>query len=639
MYMYKCIRAAVACQAFFAGSGFHPVVHMRHGGPWGCWKSELNEARPAAVLAGDMRRVVVCLACLLTLLLAAEAAGGDREAARAFREGQRLERQGKLREALEAYTRAAEREKRDPRFVLHREMVRQRAAFQHVSAGLLLLRRRQYAEAAREFEQAHDLDPSNDFTRQELERAREAAKIAAGRQQAAPVAADELDLEPPLALRPRRVRRGWDLRGDARALYLAVGAVYGIQFQFDDGLPSAAVRFRLEQCDFSTAVRVLMVLTKTFVAPLEERVAIVTADTPQKRQEFERQVLLNLPVSELATPEEINELANTLRLILETRFLQPNLSRKIITVRDTGAKVQAVQRLARLLAAGRPEVLLEVEALEVHSRRSRELGLVPVLQSTLFKLSPLDGSAQSGVAVPLPQLFGRQPAGAAASSPPPLGVFGGGRSFFGLTIPGVEFRARLSESLVRGISTQTVRAMDNQTATFLVGERYPIVTVSFAPIIFSADIQRQQQQGTLINPFPAFTFEDLGIKLRITPRIHVNGEISLKVEAQVRSLSGQNFNGVPTISNRETDQVVRVRDGQATLISGMLSREERRSMAGSPGLSQIPVLNYLFGQRTREAAETEILVVVTPHILRAPPDPLISGAAVPVPTNYVPVLR
>lgn len=577
--------------------------------------------------------------CVLSLFLLFLAAAGaaDRQAERAFRQGQRLEREGKLREALDAYTHAAELEPRDPRFVLRREMVRQRAAFQRVSAGLRQVRRKQYAEAVREFEQAHEIDPSNEFTRQELERAKEVAKVAAGRQPAAEAAPDGLDLQPPLVLRPRPLRRSWDLRGDPRALYLALGAVYGIQFAFDDGLPSTPARLRLEEVDFSTAVRVLAAITGTFVAPLEERGAIVVPNTPQKRQEFERYVLKHLVVSELATPEEITELANVLRVILEMRFIQPNLRQKLITVRDTAARVQAAERLVRLLATGRAELLLEVETLQVHARRARELGLLPILQSSLFKLFPPDGQAQSGVAVPLPQLFGRQSPAAGAGSQLALAVFGGGRSFIGLTIPGVEFRARLSESLVRGISTQTVRALDNQPATFLVGERFPIVTATFSPILISADIQREMQQGTLINPFPAFTFEDLGIKLRVTPRIHNAGEISLKVEAQVRSLTGQNFNGVPTISNRQTEQVVRVRDGQSTLVTGILTSEERRSMSGTPLLAEVPVLGYLFGQRTREAAESEVIMVLTPHILREPPDPLATRQAVPLPTHYLPV--
>lgn len=575
----------------------------------------------------------------LLLAVAVAAVAADRQAERADRDGRRLEQQGKLREALEAYTRAAELAPRDPRFILHREMARQRAAFLHVSSGLRLMRRKQYAAAVREFEQAQEIDPSNDFTKQELARAREAAGLAETRREALEATQAGPELAPLLGLRPRPVRRSWDLRGEPRALYLALGAAYGIQFEFDDPVPSASARLRLEEADFSTAIRVLTAITNTFVAPLEERVAIVTADTTQKKQEFERQVLKTLMVGELATPEEINEVANVLRTVLEMPLVQPSLRQKMITVRGTWAKVQAAERLLRVLAVGRPEVLLELETLEVHTRRARELGLLALPQFTLFKLSPLEGQVQSGVAVPLPQLLGRAPAAAGAASQRPLAAFGGGRTSFGLTLPSADFRARLSESLVRGISTLTVRAGDNQTATFLVGERYPIINATFSPIFFSGAIEQQQRQGTLINPFPSFTFEELGIKLRLTARIHGDGEISLKVEAQVRSLTGQVFNGLPTLSNRQTEQIVRVRDGQPTLITGILSREERHSLAGTPFLAEAPVLGYLFGQRSQEAAETDVLLVVTPHIFREPPGALAARETIPLPSNYVPIAQ
>ena len=240
----------------------------------------------------SMGRVLPALLVMTCALWAS-----DRQAERAFREGRRLERAGKFRQALEAFTRASELEPREPRFLLHREMARQRAAFLHTSAALRLMRNRLWAEAVRELEQAHETDPTNDFVQQELAGAREAAGVAEARQALADRAAVFPELEPPLALRPRPTRRSWELRGEPRALYLAVGAAFGIQFEFDESLPSTPARLRLQDADFSTTVQVLAAITKTFVAPLEERVAIVALDTAQKRQEFERLVVQRLEVS------------------------------------------------------------------------------------------------------------------------------------------------------------------------------------------------------------------------------------------------------------------------------------------------------------------------------------------------------
>ena len=604
--------------------------------------------------------------CVL-LLLAGLGQAADRRAQRAYREGQRLEKAGKFREALDAYTRAAELAPRHPRMILRREMARQRAAFQHVSAGLRLVRKKRYAEAVSQFEQASELDPSNEFAHQQLEHAREAADLAAGRKRSRPPAPSLPAIEPLLALQPRPVRRAWNLRGDPRALYLALGAFYGIQFEFEDSVPRARARFGLEEADFSTAVRVLATVTGTIVVPLSERVALVAPDTPQNRKQFERQVLQHLMVNELATPEAITEVANALRALLEMKFVRPNPVQKVITVRDSAAKVQAAERLVRALSVGRPEVLLQLETLEIRSGRARELGLLSLQQASLFKLSPLvgrprrggladllpftrpqtlpwplreqrTGRVQSGVAVPLSQLLGRALATAGAGSQLPLGTFGGGLSFFGVTLPAFEFRARLSEVLVRTISTLTVRGSDGQPAALLVGERFPVVNAIYSPA-FATDIRQGQQPGTLINPVPSFTFEDIGIKLQVTPRIHSDQEISLQVQAHVRSLTGQTFSGLPSFTNRETEQVVRVRNGQATLITGVLSREERSSLVGTAFLAEVPVLGALFGQRTRETAETDVILLLTLHILRGPAGPLAAREIITLPRKYVPVER
>ena len=365
---------------------------------------------------------------------------------------------------------------------------------------------------------------------------------------------------------------------------------------------------------------------------------MVALDNPPKRMEFERLVFKTIDAGGLSSPEQVNEVANVLRAVLDMRYVQPSLQRKVISIRDTAGKVEAADRLIRLLSVSRPEVLLQVEVLQVDTRKSLQLGLNLSVQSTVVKLSPL-GTVQTGFPVPLPQLLGRRPASAGGSRTVPLAAFGGGQSLFGLALPGAQFRAALSESVVRSISTQTVRIADTLTSTLLIGERYPIVNASFSPIYFSSAIQQQAQAGTLINPFPSFMFEDLGVKLRVTARIHVEGDVTLRVEAQVRALTGENLNGVPTISNRETDQIVRVRDGEPTLISGILSRSEQCSMAGLPLLGEMPVLRYLFGQRSSELTETELIILLTPHILRQPPDTLARRETIPWPSHYIPIAR
>lgn len=584
-----------------------------------------------------MKRVCVGVVVLLIVSgLAPGSAAANRDAERAFREGRKLARAGKVVEAFEAYRRAAELEPKDIRFIMAREVARQHAAFRFANAGVLLLEQRRYTEAIRELEQAEKIDPSNDFVKQELSRARQA--VAPPPPEETPILSEPVLVpEPPLKLYPKPGRRSWDLRGDAGALYLALEAEYGIRFTFDESMPAArTVRFRVDNADFAEAIRALTAITGTMVAPLETQRAVVAANSVEKHAQFDRITLAELSVEDL-TPEEINEVVLVIRNVLDLRFIQQNTRRKIITVRDTALKVTAAEQVVAALAAARPQVLIEMQTLEVFKTWSSDLGLNVAYQTSAFKLSPVTGKVQTGTPVPLPQLFGQAQPLAGTAPAQALATFGGGQSLFGITLPGATLQATLGKSIRRGISTLTVRAADNLPATFLVGSRYPIMNASFSPILFSAAIQEQQQAGTLINPFPSFTFEDLGIKVKITPlRVHDDQEVTLKVEAQTRALTGQTFNGVPSISNRQTEQTIRVLDGQPTVMSGVVQTSERTSLLGAPYLAQLPVLRYLFGLKSGSRDDTEILIVLTPHILKPPP---YTREAIYLPTNYVPVAR
>jgi general secretion pathway protein D len=582
-----------------------------------------------------MKRVCFCMA--ICVLAAGLATAANPEAERAFRQGQRLERAGRTLEAFEAYRRAAELEPAEPRYAMSRELARQRAAFPFANAGVRLLDQRRYAEAAQELGRAAEIDPNSDFIKQELARAREAAGVSqpapgdAGGADPEPVLAPE----PPLRLHPRDLRRSWDMRGDVRTIYNAVGAAYGIQFGFDDSVTAMSVRFRVDDADFAEAVRVLTAITNTMVAPLAPRDAIVATDSVQKHALLDRLVLANLPVEGLTDPAEINEVAAMLRSVLEMRYVQPDIRHKVIVVRDTAPRVLAAQAVVESLNAGRPQVLLELQTLQVFKHWQWELGIATNYTTSAFKLSPVNDVVESGSTVPLPQLFGNATPLAGAVAGQPLAAFGAGQSRFGITLPGITLRAALSKSVLRNISFLTVRAGENQPAAFLVGTRYPIVNTQFAPILFSDSVQQQQQAGTLINPFPSFTFEDLGVKVRVTPlRVHDEREVTLRVEAQTRALTGEVVNSVPTISNREADQTVRVFDGQPTIISGIVAQDEQRSFSGAPLLGQVPVLSYLFGDKFTSGSETEIIMVLTPHIVKPP---AYTAEGIYLPTNYVPV--
>ncbi len=163
-----------------------------------------------------------------------------------------------------------------------------------------------------------------------------------------------------------------------------------------------------------------------------------------------------------------------------------------------------------------------------------------------------------------------------------------------------------------------MRTAQGNPATLRIGSRFPILNATFAPIFNTGAISQVIQSGNFIAPFPSFTYEDLGISVKATPQVHKR-DVTLELEVEIKALGTQNFNGVPIISNRLYKGAVRVTDGQPGVVAGTLDRQEQNVLTGIPGIAQVPGLNAVLANRSRQQSDSELLIVVTPHIVRLPP--------------------
>ena len=148
-----------------------------------------------------------------------------------------------------------------------------------------------------------------------------------------------------------------------------------------------------------------------------------------------------------------------------------------------------------------------------------------------------------------------------------------------------------------------------------LGSRYPIINATFAPIFNTAAISQAIQNNSFIAPVPSFTYEDLGINLKVKPIIHGDSDVSLTVDLKVRALSGASVNGVPVIGNREYTGSINAKNDQSVVVAGQITSSEQRSLSGIPGIAQVPVLSLAAASHTREKDADELLVVITPHII------------------------
>jgi Flp pilus assembly secretin CpaC len=173
----------------------------------------------------------------------------------------------------------------------------------------------------------------------------------------------------------------------------------------------------------------------------------------------------------------------------------------------------------------------------------------------------------------------------------------------------------MNEGMLRSLEHVTLRAAQGKDATVNLGSRIPIINASFAPIFNTSAISQAIGNGSYIAPIPSFTYEDIGLNLKVKPSVHGDSDVSMNMEIKVRSLTGASTNGVPVIGNREYTGSINVRNDQAAVVAGQITSTEQRSLSGIPGIGQFPVLSRAAASNSNEKDESEMLIIVTPHII------------------------
>lgn len=394
-------------------------------------------------------------------------------------------------------------------------------------------------------------------------------------------------------LRPEVERATLHLRrSDLRAIYQAIADAYGIRLLYDRDLQEARLAGNLdvEDATLKEALEAAGILTKTFVAPLDEHTGIVAADTTQKRGEYERQILASFQADNQTTPQQLTEISTALRTMLDLRRVTQDTRFNWITVRGLTRQVEAADRFFQTMEKPRGEVVIEVEIWEISSRRARELGLLPPQPFLLQFLGP---SLSSGAAV-FP--------------------FGLGRTLYGIILPGAGGQLSFSSSAVRSHQTLQLRASESQQASLLVGQRFPIVTS-----LVSSSILGSGTSASSTGFFPAIQYEDIGVTVKATPRLHAGREMTLQLDLAIRDLGSRNANGLPTITNRQFTGQIRLKDGESYILTGILNRSEQSTRTGYPWLSRLPGIGVLFASLKKQQDESELWILIRPRILRASP--------------------
>ena len=552
----------------------------------------------------------------------------------AFAKALRFTKEKRTDEAYEEFDAAARLVPRNLEYLTALAVAREELVSRHVQQGNQELAKGLQVEAQAEFRSALSLDPDNSFAQQRLEEALSEWAPPTNRN------VRLLEYAPALHVIPDPGRHSFHFRGDSRQLLTQVASSFGLVAELDDSIVSRRVHFDLDDVNFYTAIAAACDVTGTFWTPLAERQILVAKETSENRRLFERMAMRTFEVSSATTPQELLEMVNALRNIFEIRYIQQQGS-GVMVLRAPVRLLDAAALFLDSFGRTRPQVMLDVQVYQIDHQLTRIMGLhIPnnfvlynIPSSALAALSSLGGqniqslinsliasgginqgnsTALSGL---LAQLQGQQN----SIFSQPLATFGGGLTLMGLSLDMLGAQLSLNESWVRQLDHATLRAGQGKDTTFRMGQRYPVINASFAPIFNTAAIAQVLQNGTFRAPIPSFSYEDLGLDIKATPVISSSSDIDLTLEVQLRDLAGQSVNGVPIISNRQYKASIRLLNGEPAVVASSLTLSEALTMTGVPGLGSIPVVNKIATTNTKTKEEDELLVVITPHITNLEP--------------------
>lgn len=553
-----------------------------------------------------------------------------RSARKAFDRGVKLHHQQQLKEALTQFEEAARLAPQNVEFLTAREVVKSKLVFDHVEQGNAFLTQNARLRAATEFRAALDLDPDNRFVQERLLEATRQATPA--EPNALP---DRLADSQELHLEPQDDRATFHFTGDTRSLFTQLAAAYNMTVQFDDSVKARQVRFNVDNLDFFTALRLASQTTKSMWAALGPHQFLVAEDTPENHKQYDRMSLRTFVLPSHATAQEAQDFVNAMRTMLDLRFVSSGQTAGTVEVRGPQNAIEACAALIQQLDNQRPQVMFDVRVYQISHQLTRNMGVhipntfnlynIPIgalaalggqnIQQLINQLISSGGINQAGntsLSGLLAQLTGQQN----NIFSQPLATFGGGLTFMGLSLDQFAVQMSLNESWVRQLDDVQIRAGQTpEAAMFHLGERYPIMNASYAPIYNSPQISQVLGNQSYVPPVPSVSYEDLGLQVKVTPVVHGDGSVSMKLDLQVRSLTGQSNNGVPVISNREYQGNITLRDGEPAFVAGEISLSDTLSMSGIPGLGAIPVLNKTMVDNTRQEEDDELMVAITPHIL------------------------
>jgi general secretion pathway protein D len=613
----------------------------------------------------------------LTAVVAAVALLGQMAPVEAkTRKGDKYLAQGRIYEvqqnwdgALEQYQKALAEDPAEIVYQMAVDKVRFQAAQAHVDNGLKIRTLGQLGEALLEFQKAATINPSSAVARQELDLTRQMIERERKRveETGKPSSAEERGETP-----ADRAREATEKKIDrmlpvpelkplnrdpinikinsqpAKVLFETIGKVAGINVLWDPEYTPPqrnSLNVDFNNATLEQALDYISIITKSYWKPLSPNTIFVTNDNPNKRREYAEMVAKTFYLSNVNTPQELQEIVNAVRSVSELQRVVAYNSQNAIIVRGETDQVALAEKMIRDLDKPRAEVVVDILVLEASSVFSRQLtsaiastGLnVPVNFTPRSSIAITNSSSSTGTDTSGSSTSTTTATTSGASSIPLSALSHLSTSDFSIVLPSALLQAALSDTKTRVLQAPQIRSIDNVKATLKIGEREPTATGSYQPGLGGVAV------SALVNT--QFTYLDVGVNVEITPRVNDNGDVSMHVDIDISNVTGSvNLGGInqPIIGQRKISHDIRMHEGEVNLLGGLINQQDSKQITGIPGLSSIPILRRLFSGESVDHQRDELMIALIPHIVRRPeltPDNLkgISvGNAQTIKLNYAP---
>ena len=506
---------------------------------------------------------------------------------RYLEDAEKAEKLGRYDQAVALYTRALTEKPDDRHIQQDLDRAKLRASAAHALTAARRMQVGDLAGAEEEYAVALTLNPNDEQIAKQLRElevtigergeAAERRSLAALKKQVENAPFGSLQIAPGAAAPAGFVFQDANLRD----VLLSLGTLAGVNVVFDSDFRDETISIDLEDATFEEAFRSLCTTTQNFYRVEGGNMLTIVPDTQAKRREYEQQVTRTFYLS----TADLKETIDLLRIVLGARRIAPHTANNALTIVDTPERVKAAERIIASIDKGRAEVIVEVEVLEVDRRRMAEYGIQ-------LRSAAEEGGIRAGI-FPVDATADQSPYSASN-----LAVVG---------LPGAVLSLLRADSDTRVLASPKLRAVDGETAQAEFGERVPVPITTFTPIATG---------GVPQQPVTTFQYENIGVNILVTPRVHHDNQVSIALEVRLSTISGTGFGGLPKFGNRSVNTVLRLGDGETSLLAGLINDVERTSLTGTPGLASVPLLGRVFSANKKEVEESDIVLTLTPRIIR-----------------------